>query len=116
MKKLFWFLFLSITILNILDFIVTYIGISNYGFVVEGNPNIVFMVKNFGWIITGLIKILGTPILLFQVNRVLNYTKNNKYVTVKHFNIISCFTYSVLMFTLIMLIIVIYEWLVFLIG
>ena len=78
-KKLFISLSFCLIFFNILDFVLTYIGISNYDFSIESNENIVFMVKTFGWTITGIIKILGVPILLLLVNKSLQNLQNNKY-------------------------------------
>ena len=59
LKNKVYFTFTFLFFLNIVDLIVTFIGINRFGFIVEKNENIVFIINEYGWVILSTIKVFG---------------------------------------------------------
>ena len=99
-----------INILNFLDIIVTFFGVSKYGLIAEGNPFIIFMLKNYGWIITGILKVVFILIISFIPIKVVDNLSDNPYS--KYLKIAVLFVMYALCWCYV---VIIYEWLMVLV-
>lgn len=109
-------LLIFLNIFNFFDLIVTIIGINNYGFSVEGNSNIVFIVSNFGFIPLIIIKIVGVFLISLYYYKNIIYSVNKyKYKNIKFFYYYKYFSLFVLLYVNLLFIYIIYDWVIFLV-
>lgn len=87
-KRVFYFLFLFLCLLNFLDLIFTYLGISKYGFESESNGFLICMIKNFGWSITSFFKIIIVPISGLPLIKSVSVIKYRKFIILCNISLI----------------------------
>ena len=66
--------------LNIIDLIITFIGINRFGFIAEKNENIIFIVNEYGWATLSIIKIFGVFVAGLPLIISCNITDNKTYL------------------------------------
>lgn len=101
MRKFFNFpliLIFFINVLNVLDFVLTFIGINKFGIVSEGNPLMVYQIENFGWLITGFLKILICLTFSYVSYKGINYNNKTVKIVSHSFNIYLLFSFIIIVY------------------
>lgn len=102
LKRIFYISLIFFYILNITDGIVTFYGIEKFGFGAEGNDFLIYLVKNFGWEITFIFKVVGVIFTSLPLGIVVKKAKSFKYLIIP---------FTGLFFMIICFIIIIIDWL-----
>lgn len=86
-KKISFFFLFLVYFLNVIDLIVTFFGVNKFGLVAESNQMLIYLIKNFGWEITGFLKII--VVFIFSIPLIIQIKYGDK--KFEHINVLGLF-------------------------